>query len=61
MKWFLYAISLIWIAGGCCMILYTSETKNFMERMIKADLILALKNEAELTKPKADACCEPML
>ena len=43
------------------MILYTSETKNFMERMIKADLILALKNEAELTKPKADACCEPML
>ena len=35
MKWFLYAISLIWIAIGCCMILYTSETKNFMERMIK--------------------------
>ncbi len=35
MKWFLYAISLIWIAAGCCSILYTSETKNFMKRMFK--------------------------
>ena len=35
MKWFLYAISLIWIAAGCCSILYTSETRNVMNRMIK--------------------------
>ena len=35
MKWFLYAMSLIWIAAGCCMILYTSETNSFMKRMIK--------------------------
>ena len=35
MKLFLYAISLIWIAAGCCMILYTSETRNVMNRMIK--------------------------
>ena len=35
MKWFLYSISLIWISIGCCNILYTSETKNLMRRMIK--------------------------
>jgi len=35
MKWFLYAISLIWIAIGCCMILYTDETKNVMKSIVK--------------------------
>jgi uncharacterized protein YjeT (DUF2065 family) len=30
MKWFLYAISLIWISVGCCSILYTNETKNYV-------------------------------
>ena len=33
MKWFLYAISLIWISTGCCAILYTNETKKFVRRM----------------------------
>lgn len=36
MKCFLYAISLIWIAIGSCAILYTSETRHVMGRMIKA-------------------------
>jgi len=31
MKWFLYAISLIWISIGCCTILYTNETKKFLK------------------------------
>lgn len=35
MKWFLYAISLLWIAIGSCSILYTAETKDVMKRMIK--------------------------
>lgn len=34
MKWFLYAVSLLWISAGCCMILYTRETKNVMERFL---------------------------
>ena len=33
MKWFLYAISLIWISTGCCAIFYTTETKKFVRRM----------------------------
>ena len=33
MKWFLYAISLIWISTGCCAIFYTNETKKFVRRM----------------------------
>jgi len=35
MKWFLYAISLIWIAIGCCIILYTHETKKVVRNLIK--------------------------
>jgi uncharacterized protein YjeT (DUF2065 family) len=35
MKIFLYVISFIWIAGGCCMILYTSETRSVMDKMIQ--------------------------
>ncbi len=34
MKWFLYAVSLLWISFGCCMILYTRETRNVMERFL---------------------------
>ena len=35
MKWFLYAFSLISIAIGCCTILYTDETKNFIKSIVK--------------------------
>jgi len=35
MKWFLYAISLIWIFVGCCTILYTHETRNVAKNIIK--------------------------
>ena len=35
MKWFLYAISIIWIAVGCCIILYTSQTRNVARNLIK--------------------------
>lgn len=31
MKWFLYAISLVYISIGCCSILYTNETKNIVK------------------------------
>ena len=34
MKWFLYAISLSYISVGCCTILYTNETKNFLRRIV---------------------------
>jgi uncharacterized protein YjeT (DUF2065 family) len=30
MRWFLYAISLFYIAFGCCSILYTNETQKFV-------------------------------
>jgi uncharacterized protein YjeT (DUF2065 family) len=33
MKWFLYAISLIYVSVGCCSILYTNETKNYVRRI----------------------------
>ncbi|MBU0986283.1 MAG: hypothetical protein KKH68_03430, partial [Proteobacteria bacterium] len=33
MKWFLYAISLIWIAFGSCAILYTDETRKIMKTL----------------------------
>ena len=33
MKWFLYAISLICIGSGCCVILYTRETRNFVKSL----------------------------
>jgi uncharacterized protein YjeT (DUF2065 family) len=32
MKIFLYAVSLLCIATGCCTILYTSETRHFLKR-----------------------------
>jgi uncharacterized protein YjeT (DUF2065 family) len=35
MQWFLYAMSLIWIAIGCCIILYTDETKDVMRSIVK--------------------------
>jgi uncharacterized protein YjeT (DUF2065 family) len=35
MKWFLYAMSLIWIAIGCCSILYTDETKSVIKNIVK--------------------------
>jgi uncharacterized protein YjeT (DUF2065 family) len=31
MKWFLYAISVFWIAIGCCTILYTNETRKTLK------------------------------
>ena len=33
MRLFLYAISFLCIAIGCCTILYTDETRNFMKRL----------------------------
>ena len=33
MTWVLYAIVLLIIATGCCTILYTTETRNFVRRM----------------------------
>ena len=35
MKWFLYVISLIWIAMGCCIILYTSETRKAVKQALE--------------------------
>jgi uncharacterized protein YjeT (DUF2065 family) len=35
MRWFLYFISLFWVAIGCCMILYTGETRRVFKNMIK--------------------------
>ena len=34
MKWFLYAISLIWITFGACAVLYTSQTRNLAKTMV---------------------------
>ena len=36
MKWFLYAISLIWIAVGCCTILYTSQFRSVVRNLVKS-------------------------
>lgn len=36
MKWFLYAISLIWVAVGCCMILYTSQFRSVVRNLVKS-------------------------
>jgi uncharacterized protein YjeT (DUF2065 family) len=33
MRWLLYAFSLIYISVGCCSILYTNETKNYVRRI----------------------------
>ena len=33
MNVFLYAMSLLFIAVGCCTILYTNETRNFLQRL----------------------------
>lgn len=35
MKWFLYAISLISIAVGCCTILYTNKTLKVVKNVVK--------------------------
>ena len=35
MKIFLYAISLLCIAAGCCTILYTRETRHFVKHLFK--------------------------
>ena len=34
MKWFLYAVSLLWIAFGAWIILYTSETRDVYRNMV---------------------------
>ncbi|UCD88946.1 MAG: DUF2065 family protein [Desulfobacterales bacterium] len=34
MKWFLYAFSMICIAVGCCIILYTSESRGVLRDII---------------------------
>jgi len=36
MKWVLYAVSLMWITFGACAILYTSETRNLAQKMVKS-------------------------
>jgi uncharacterized protein YjeT (DUF2065 family) len=36
MKWFLYAISLVYISIGCCYILYINETKKFMRSIFNS-------------------------
>ncbi|OEU68532.1 MAG: hypothetical protein BA867_10985 [Desulfobacterales bacterium S5133MH16] len=33
MKWFLYAISFLWITAGSLSIIYTTESKNVMKRL----------------------------
>lgn len=35
MKWFLYAVSIIWIVIGCCTIIYTSESRNVWKNILK--------------------------
>jgi uncharacterized protein YjeT (DUF2065 family) len=35
MKWFLYAISVIWIAVGCCTILYTRQYRDVARKLVK--------------------------
>jgi uncharacterized protein YjeT (DUF2065 family) len=35
MKVFLYAMSFLWIAIGCCTVLYTYETREFMKGLFK--------------------------
>jgi hypothetical protein len=45
MKWFLYAISLICIAFGCWVILYTEQTRNFVK-------VLFYKFKGAILKPK---------
>ncbi len=34
MTWFLYLISIVWIAAGSCFILYTSETRKTSKEML---------------------------
>ena len=36
MKWFLYAISVIWIVAGCCSILYTRQSKNVVRNLVES-------------------------
>ncbi len=35
MRWFLYVISLFWVAIGCCMILYTGETMRVFKHILR--------------------------
>jgi uncharacterized protein YjeT (DUF2065 family) len=35
MKWFLYAISLIYVSVGCCSILYTNETQKLVKSIFR--------------------------
>ena len=35
MKWFLYAISAIWIAAGCCTILYTRQSRDALRNLTR--------------------------
>ena len=36
MTWFLYLISIAWISIGSCAVLYTSETRNALKRILSA-------------------------
>ena len=36
MSWFLYIISIAWISMGSCAILYTSDTRNTLNRSLSA-------------------------
>lgn len=42
MKWFLYAISVIWIAIGCCTILYNNETRNGLSKNKSSETVETL-------------------
>jgi len=35
MKWFLYLVSIAWIAGGAYAILYTSQWKNLLKKLLE--------------------------
>jgi uncharacterized protein YjeT (DUF2065 family) len=35
MKWFLYAISFLWITAGSWFIIYTTESRNVMKRLFE--------------------------
>ena len=35
MKWFLYAISFLWITAGSLSIIYTTESRNVMKRLFE--------------------------
>jgi hypothetical protein len=42
MAWILYFISVVWIATGACAILYTSETRNTLKKLLSSVNRIAL-------------------